>query len=98
MLSFTEIYTIKNQIKTKFAKLLFEFYKAYGILAEDGVFVEKNGTDMKGSTIGTSGPRVKAAVKRAIGGCLFIDEAYSLADGDGPPETTHNRYLHFPVH
>ena len=35
-------------------------------------------------TLGSSGPKVKAAVKAAMGGCLFIDEAYALAEGDGP--------------
>ena len=35
--------------KTSFAKLIFRFYKAYGVLTNpDGLFVEKNGTDMKG--------------------------------------------------
>ena len=53
----------------------------FALYYSDGVFVEKNGTDMKGSTIGTSGPRVKAAVARAMGGCLFIDEGTSEKKG-----------------
>ena len=54
--------------KTAFARLLFKFYKAYGVLREDGAFVERNGTEMKGQTLGSSGPKVQAGA-RGAGSC-----------------------------
>jgi SpoVK/Ycf46/Vps4 family AAA+-type ATPase len=65
--------------KTTFTRLLFRFLHAYGILSKD-VFVEKNGLELKGQYIGDTGPKVKAAVAEAKGGCLFLDEAYALCD------------------
>ena len=38
---------------------------------------------IRAHAIRRSGPKVQAAVKDAIGGCLFIDEAYALCDGGG---------------
>lgn len=49
------------------------------------IFVEKNGLELKGEYVGATAPTVKRAVTDALGGCLFIDEAYALAEGgDGP--------------
>ena len=31
--------------------------------------------------MGESGPKVKRAVSAAMGGCLFVDETYALAEG-----------------
>lgn len=68
--------------KTSFARLLYRFMRAYGILKSDHeIFVERNGLELKGEFMGESGPKVKRAVQAAMGGCLFVDEAYSLAEG-----------------
>eukprot|EP01043_Picozoa_sp_COSAG02_P013867 COSAG02_NODE_561_length_20308_cov_42.799495_12_plen_2050_part_00 len=68
--------------KTSFARLLYRFMRAYGILKSDHeIFVERNGLELKGEFMGESGPKVKRAVSAAMGGCLFVDEAYSLAEG-----------------
>lgn len=64
--------------KTSFARLLFRFLRAYGVLTRDS-FVEKNALELKAEYVGHTAPRVKAAVEDALGGCLFLDEAYSLA-------------------
>jgi hypothetical protein len=36
---------------------------------------------MKGQFLGETGPLVKGAMDEAKGGCLFLDEAYALAEG-----------------
>merc|ERR1719224_386532 len=48
-------------------------------------FVEMNGLELKGKYCGETCPKVKDAVRSALGGMLFIDEAYALG-GDGPGE------------
>jgi len=70
--------------KTTFARLLFKFLRAYGMLPCDA-FVEMNGLELKGKYCGETCPKVKDAVRSALGGMLFIDEAYALG-GDGPGE------------
>jgi len=64
--------------KTTLARLVSRFLHAYGVLPKD-TFVEKNGLELKGQYVGQSCPRVVDAVADAMGGCLFIDEAYALA-------------------
>ena len=65
--------------KTSFARLMFRFLRAHGILKRDA-FVEKNALELKGRYIGQTAPNVIAAVAAAKGGCLFLDEAYALVD------------------
>ena len=73
--------------KTMFSRLLYRFMRAYGILKSDHeVFVERNGLELKGQFLGDTAPKVKRAVREALGGCLFIDEAYALAEGGGMAE------------
>ena len=51
-----------------------------GFLAKAEV-VECSATDLIGSYVGHTGPRVQKALENALGRVLFIDEAYRLADG-----------------
>ncbi len=47
-----------------------------------GVFVEAGRADLVGEHVGATAPLVKKkSLKKAQGGVLFIDEAYSLCDG-----------------
>ena len=70
--------------KTMFSRLLYRFLRAYGILKSDHeIFLERNGLELKGQFLGDTAPKVKRAVRDARGGCLFIDEAYALAEGSG---------------
>jgi len=38
---------------------------------------------LKGAYVGQSGPKVVEAVQKAMGGCLFLDEAYSIIERGG---------------
>jgi SpoVK/Ycf46/Vps4 family AAA+-type ATPase len=64
--------------KTKVALLLGRIYKNLGLLSKGHVH-EVDRADIIGEFIGHTAPKVKDAIKKARGGILFIDEAYSLA-------------------
>ncbi|HEY3560376.1 MAG TPA: AAA family ATPase [Kribbella sp.] len=65
--------------KTTVARLVAEIYRDLGLLGV-GHLVETTGTEMVGEHYGGTAPKVRKLVERALGGVLFIDEAYSLAD------------------
>ena len=50
-------------------------------LLKKNVFVERNALELKGTHIGWTCPQVKEMVQAALGGCLFLDEAYALSGG-----------------
>jgi Holliday junction resolvasome RuvABC ATP-dependent DNA helicase subunit len=68
--------------KTTIARLLSRAMAAHGLLAT-GQLVEVTRADLVARYIGQTAPRVQAVVERAIGGVLFIDEAYALVQGAG---------------
>ena len=68
--------------KTTVARMVARYLHAFGILPRDR-FVEKNGLDLKGKYLGHTSHTVKEAIADAMGGCLFLDEAYALVDGGG---------------
>jgi len=67
--------------KTTFARLLFRFLRAHGVLKRD-VFVERNALELKGEYCGQTAPKIREIFEMAVGGCVFLDEAYALANGD----------------
>ena len=67
--------------KTTLARLMFRFLRAYGILKKDR-FVEVNALELKGEYCGQTAPRVISHIRSAMGGAIFLDEAYALHNGD----------------
>ncbi len=65
--------------KTTTARLFADIMRENGLLSK-GHLVEVGRADLVGQYVGQTAPKVKSCIKRAIGGCLFIDEAYSLVD------------------
>ncbi len=67
--------------KTTVAKLIGEIYHNLGILSE-GHTVMCSRADLVAGYVGQTAPLVKAYFEKAMGGVLFIDEAYSLINGE----------------
>ena len=64
--------------KTSIARIIGKLFKEENILSKNGEFVEIHGRDLVDQYVGWTAQKVHKTVKRAIGGVLFIDEAYSL--------------------
>ncbi|MCR5788671.1 MAG: AAA family ATPase [Lachnospiraceae bacterium] len=65
--------------KTTVARLLCEILNEEGVL-ETGKLVECGRADLVGKYVGWTAQQVKRKFRDAVGGMLFIDEAYSLVD------------------
>ncbi len=65
--------------KTTLARLLGKIYKALGLL-ERGHVVEVDRQNLVAAYVGQTAIKTADAIRQAMGGVLFIDEAYSLAD------------------
>ncbi len=68
--------------KTTVARLIAQLYYAIGVLSR-GQLVEVDRSGLVAGFVGQTAIKTDEAVKRAIGGVLFIDEAYSLAANTG---------------
>lgn len=69
--------------KTELARRLLAFYDDRGITSGKGVFVKADAADLIGRYVGQTPRLVRAMVRKAYGGILFIDEAYRLVGTRG---------------
>jgi SpoVK/Ycf46/Vps4 family AAA+-type ATPase len=69
--------------KTSVARIVARIYYAFGLLDSPSV-LEVQRADLVGEYLGATAIKTNELIDSALGGVLFIDEAYSLAnDGDG---------------
>ena len=64
--------------KTTVARLLSKIYKQIGVLSK-GHLVETDRSGLVGGYVGQTAIKTQEVIQSAMGGILFIDEAYSLA-------------------
>ncbi|RZU19378.1 ATPase family protein associated with various cellular activities (AAA) [Kribbella rubisoli] len=67
--------------KTTVARLVSGIYKALGLLSK-GQLIEVDRSELVAGYLGQTATKTAEVVASAVGGVLFIDEAYSLTAGD----------------
>lgn len=79
-------FVVHNTGKTTIARVVAKIFAGLGIVAEDK-FIEASRADFVGNTIGSTAIKTKATIEKAIGGVLFLDEAYALVYDLGPNQS-----------
>ena len=66
--------------KTTVARIIAKVYKALGML-ERGHLIDADGSELVAGYVGQTSIKTKELIKKAMGGILFIDEAYAITEG-----------------
>jgi len=66
--------------KTTVARIIAKVYKALGML-ERGHLIDADGSDLVAGYVGQTSIKTKELIDEAMGGILFIDEAYAITEG-----------------
>ena len=74
--------------KTTVARLISQLYYAIGVLSK-GQLVEVDRSKLVAGFVGQTAIKTDEAIKKAMGGVLFIDEAYSLTSVEGSNDFGH---------
>ena len=69
--------------KTTVARLLAKIYHAIGVLSK-GQLVEVDRSGLVAGFVGQTALKTQEVIQKALGGVLFIDEAYALTNADSP--------------
>lgn len=69
--------------KTTVARLLAKIYHAIGVLSK-GQMVEVDRSGLVAGFVGQTALKTSEVIQKALGGVLFIDEAYALTNVDAP--------------
>lgn len=77
----TVIYGLPGTGKTEIAKIMGKIYSKIGILSK-GTFKKVTRSDLVAGYLGQTALKTKEVIQEALGGVLFIDEAYSLGNAD----------------
>lgn len=67
--------------KTQLAKIYANIFVKLGILKNDS-FIEAKRDDLVGEYLGQTAPKTRKLLEKALGGVIFIDEAYSLGNAE----------------
>lgn len=67
--------------KTTVARIIARLYKKIGVLSK-GQLVEVDRSGLVAGYVGQTALKTQECIKKAMGGVLFIDEAYALSSGD----------------
>lgn len=77
----TVLYGPPGTGKTEVAKIMGNLYSKLGILSK-GTFMKVTRSDLIAGYLGQTTLKTRDVIKEAIGGVLFIDEAYSLGNSE----------------
>lgn len=66
--------------KTEIARIIGTMYSKIGVLSEKNIFKKVTRSDLIAGYLGQTSIKTREVIQSCLGGCLFIDEAYSLGN------------------